>query len=93
MYPTFLIITIFLFLIRWTINWRILNKQNQTKFSFFTNPMDDFFSYLKHVFISEWTLYWENADKSILKKISNILSLLTLVSLLWTIYAFTKYKY
>ncbi len=93
-YPIFLFITIILFVIRWTINWRIINNQNQTNYSIFFsqhqrhNPL----GLLNHTITSQWTLYWKNGDKILLKKISNILSALTFATLVWTLHAFNKYQ-
>ncbi len=95
MYPLFLIVSILLFLARWAINWIILNNQNQTKYSMFSLSKTfgkQYLGMMKHMAISEWTLYWKNKDKNSLKKISNILSLSTLIAIICAIFAFNMGK-
>ncbi|PBQ30466.1 hypothetical protein CNR22_01350 [Sphingobacteriaceae bacterium] len=92
LFPIFLVITVALFLVRWIINWEILNKQNATNFSFFKPPrlMADMLHWTKHTFLSEWILYWKNEDNNCWKRTSNFLSLLTFIALFFTFYTFKR---
>jgi len=91
MYPYFLITAVVAFFVRWILNWRILNKQNNTNFVVFSAKQlqNDYYNFVKHTLVSEWIPYWRNADTR-LKQISNILSAIVLV---FIICAFAAYKY
>lgn len=94
MYPIFLFITVISFIIRWTLNWRIQNKINNTNYSILSRQ-ESFTGYItlfKHMMISEWTFYWSNKEKNNLKKTSNLFSAITILSLLFTIIAFYYLK-
>ena len=92
MYPFFLTTAVVCFFVRWVLNWRILNKQNNTNFVVFSASQlqNDYYRFVKHTIVSEWTLVWITADTR-LKVISNIMSALTVVSVIGTLVAF-KYK-
>jgi len=65
------------FLIRWAINWGLLNTINNTSYSIFpTNYLvDDFWGFLKHIAISEWKFWWFHLeDHRKLKIASNFFS-------------------
>jgi hypothetical protein len=66
------------FLIRWGVNWVLLNRINNTDFFSFKRlySFEHFFPLLKHIAVSEWKLWWKGPDHSYLKKISNILSVM-----------------
>jgi hypothetical protein len=70
------IIAICLFLLRWILNWVILNEINKTKYSPFrmSYSLDDFLPMMKHIAISEWKIWWKGDDLKELKNYSNLLS-------------------
>jgi|GEM_PF-6304938 len=92
MYPFFLIAAIVCFFIRWVLNWKILNKQSNTDFVVFSAKQlqNDYYRFVKHTLVSEWTLVWLTADTK-LKVISNIMSALTVVSIIGALVAY-KYR-
>jgi hypothetical protein len=58
-----LIFAICSFLIRWILNWIILNRINNTKLSpLRTNSVDEFIPMIKHIAISEWKIWWKGDD-------------------------------
>jgi hypothetical protein len=75
------------FLIRWGVNWVLLNRINKTDyFSFNTKySFQDFFPIVKHMAISEFKFWWFGKDHTKLKLFSNILSGLTYSSLILVI--------
>lgn len=64
------------FLLRWLLNWIILNRINKTKYSPFRTDysIDDFIPFMKHVAISEWQIWWKGDDLKEMKCYSNLLS-------------------
>jgi len=92
MYPFFLITAVVCFFIRWVLNWRILNRQNNTNFVVFSAKQlqNDYYRFVKHTLVSEWTLVWITANIR-LKVISNIMSALTVVFIICTLVAY-KYR-
>jgi hypothetical protein len=82
MFSTLLYIAIISFLIRWYLNWGILNKVNNTRFVFGSvNSFDNYFAMVKHMIISQWTLFWFNREKSWKKQVSNMLSIIMVLCL------------
>jgi hypothetical protein len=71
-----LIFAICSFLLRWSLNWIILNRINKTRHSPFRADyrVDDFIPLMKHVAISEWKIWWKGDDLKELKLYSNLLS-------------------
>jgi len=67
---------------RWLINWEILNKINSTNYVFMgISSFEDYFGMVKHMIISQWTLFWKNDDKNSKKLIANILSIITVIAI------------
>jgi hypothetical protein len=64
------------FLIRWGVNWVLLNKINNTDYFSFGKfySLKHCFPILKHAAISEWKFWWKGSDHANLKRVSNILS-------------------
>jgi hypothetical protein len=65
-----------MFLVRWIINWILLNKINGTNYSPLkaNYSFNDIWPLLKHIAISEWKFWWYGDDLRNLKNVSNILS-------------------
>lgn len=66
-----------LFLVRWLINWNLLNLKNGTSFSMFraNYSLTNFFGLFRHMAISEWKVWWfDIQDQKTMKVVSNILS-------------------
>jgi len=70
------IVAFFLFLLRWALNWVILNRVNKTSYSLFRTDysISDYFPLIKHIAISEWKIWWKGDDQKKLKGYSNVLS-------------------
>jgi hypothetical protein len=69
-------IALIIFLMRWGLNWILLNRVNNTDFfSFETSyTFKDLFPIVKHIAISELKFWWSGYDYANLKMISNLLS-------------------
>jgi hypothetical protein len=65
-----------IFLIRWGVNWVLLNRTNKTDFfSYGTSySFEDLFPIIRHIAISEFKFWWKGSDHANLKRVSNFLS-------------------
>ncbi|MDO1451420.1 hypothetical protein Q0590_34415 [Rhodocytophaga aerolata] len=66
------------FILRWAINWILLNKVNKTNYSPFraSYSLSDIIPMFRHVAISEWKVWWRGEEYSTLKVVSNTLSVI-----------------
>jgi len=82
LFPTLLFVAVFSFLIRWFLNWNILNEIKQTNYTIMRRPrsINEYLGMFSHMVYSEWLLYWRNTENSKKKLIANILSLITVLS-------------
>ena len=86
-----LLIALGLFLVRWLINWKLLNLKNGTSFSMFgaNYSQNDLWGMFRHMAISEWNIWWfDLQDQRTMKIISNILSTIIYTVIVGTIITF-----
>ncbi|SDM34213.1 hypothetical protein SAMN05421823_112146 [Catalinimonas alkaloidigena] len=91
---TLLSVALTLFMVRWAINWTLLNRINGTRFPFVPGKYTLYalFQLSKHVAVSEWKFWWWGKGHTTLKVISNVLSFIIYTCFIMIIYLLSTWQ-